>query len=133
MKGVNKSHLLNLPLGKDFYKPLKIPVVFHLLEVLKASNGSIDSEKLKNLQLLLLTTYPRLINFGNGHDEAILANAAMSSFFPPNVEQEMKSFYSKMYNKEVEIKDIVDMLVIMKTSDDPHKQDSFCMYDSFFA
>ena len=117
--------------GKDFYKPLKIPVVFHLLEVLKASNGSIDSEKLKNLQLLLLTTYPRLINFGNGHDEAILANAAMSSFFPPNVEQEMKSFYSKMYNKEVEIKDIVDMLVIMKTSDDPHKQDVFaCMIHS---
>lgn len=110
---------------------LKIPTVFYLLEKLKTSNGLIDAEKLKNIQLLLLTTYPRLINFGTGHDAAILANEEKSSFFPSEVELEMKSYYSKMYNKEVEIKDIVDMLVKMKVSDDPHQQDVFaCMIHS---
>ncbi|EGW30545.1 uncharacterized protein SPAPADRAFT_143625 [Spathaspora passalidarum NRRL Y-27907] len=110
---------------------LKIPIVYYLLEKLKSSNGLIDSEKLKNLQLSLLTTYPRLINFGNGHDEAILANEEKSPFFPQNVELEMKTYYSKMYNKEVEIKDIVDMLVKMKVSDEPHHQDVFaCMIHS---
>lgn len=107
---------------------LAIPTVFYLLEKLKTLNGLIDAERLKNLQLLLLTTYPRLINFGNGHDQAILANAQALPLFPPSVEQEMKSYYSKMYNKEVEIKEVVDMLIQFKLSDDPHKQDVFaCM------
>lgn len=113
------------------YRVLKIPDVYYLLEKIKSSKGLIDLDKLQNLQLLLLTTYPRLINFGNGHDESILANAAISNFFSPNVETEMKAYYSKMYNKEVDIKEIVDMLVNMKTSDDPHKQDVFaCMIHS---
>lgn len=115
----------------DPTKLLKIPFVYSFLEKLKSNGGLVDSEQLKNLQLLLLTTYPRLINFGNGHDETILANAENSNFFPPDVEQEMKSYYSKMYNKETEIKDIVDMLVRMKASDDPHQQDVFaCMIHS---
>ncbi|CAI5760571.1 unnamed protein product [Candida verbasci] len=112
-------------------KILNIPTVYYFLEKLKSNNGIVDAEKLKNLQLLLLTTYPRLINFGNGHDEAILENEKISYSFPPNVESEMKTYYSKMYNKEVEIKDIVDMLIKMKSSDDPHQQDVFaCMIHS---
>lgn len=95
---------------------MKVKVVYYLLEKIKSSNGVIDAKKLKNLQLLLLTTYPRLINLGNGHDEAILANEEKSPFFTPNVELEMKSYYSKMYNKDLEIKEIVDMLTQMKSS-----------------
>ena len=112
-------------------KMLTLPLVFYVLEKLKASNGLIDAERLKNLQLLLLTTYPRLINFGCGHDAAILANSERYSTFPSDVEQEMKSYYSKMYNKEMEIRDIVDMLVRMRLSDNPHDQDIFaCMIHS---
>lgn len=112
---------------KGAYKVLRVPVVYYLLEKLKNSNGLIDAERLKNLQLLLLTTYPRLINFGCGHDEPILSNETLySSLFPPQVEGEMKTYYSKMYNKEMEIKEIVDMLVRMKTSSIPHDQDVFC-------
>lgn len=119
------------PSPHDHYKILKLTDVNYWLEKLKANKGLLDSEKLKNSQLLLLTTYPRLINFGYGHNEAILKNAEVSNFFPRDVEQEMKAYYSKMYNKEVEIKDIVDMLVAMKSSDDPHKQDVFaCMIHS---
>ncbi|KAK6464630.1 CCR4-Not complex component, Not1-domain-containing protein [Scheffersomyces coipomensis] len=118
-------------LGDDPINVLRLPVANYLLDKLKSSNGLVDSDKLKNLQLLVLTTYPRLINFGNGHDEAILSNAENSICFLPAVEQEMKSSYKKMYNKEVEIKVIVDMLIAMKNSDDPHQQDVFaCMIHS---
>lgn len=112
--------------GNHTVAPLAIPAVYAMLDKLKAAGGLLDAERLKNLQLLLLTTYPRLINYGNGHDAAILANTAPA--FSPAVEQEMKAYYLKMYNKEVDIKDIVDMLVQFKNSDDPHKQDVFaCM------
>lgn len=113
-------------------KALKISVVYYLLEILKGSQGQVDPDRLKNLQLSLLTTYPRLINFGTGHDSAILINEEQfGNVFPPQVEQEMKAYYSKMYNKEMEIKEIVDMLVRMKVSDVPHDQDVFsCMIHS---
>lgn len=113
-------------------KTLKVFVVYYLLEVLKGSQGLVDADRLKNLQLSLLTTYPRLINYGTGHDKAILANEEQyANVFPPQVEQEMKAYYSKMYNKEMEIKEIVDMLVRMKVSDVPHDQDVFaCMIHS---
>lgn len=113
-------------------KALGVSVVYRLLEVLKSLQGFVDADNLKNLQLSLLTTYPRLINFGAGHDQAILANEAnYSNVFPAQVEQEMKAYYSKMYNKEMEIKDIVEMLSRMKNSDNPHNQDVFaCMIHS---
>lgn len=113
-------------------KALKVSVVYYLLEVLKSSQGLVDADRLKNLQLSLLTTYPRLINFGTGHNNAILANEEQfANVFPSQVEQEMKAYYSKMYNKEMEIKEIVDMLVRMKVSDVPHDQDVFaCMIHS---
>ncbi|CAH2353506.1 general negative regulator of transcription subunit 1 [[Candida] railenensis] len=119
-------------MNDDFNKVLRIPVVYYLLDKLKANGGIIDADRFKNLQLSLLTTYPRLINFGSGHDEAILSAAiGGENFFSSDVEQEMKSYYSKMYNKEMEIKDIVDMLTRMKISNVPHDQDVFaCMIHS---
>ncbi|OBA21148.1 Not1-domain-containing protein [Metschnikowia bicuspidata var. bicuspidata NRRL YB-4993] len=113
-------------------RPLKVSVVYLLLDALKGSQGLVDPERLKNLQLSLLTTYPRLINFGIGHDKAIMKNEEMfSNFFPPQVEQEMKSCYSKMYSKDMDIKEIVEMLGRMKNSDVPHEQDVFsCMIHS---
>lgn len=116
-------------MNDELHKVLKVPIVYYLLDKLKANGGIVDADRFKNLQLLLLTTYPRLINFGCGHDEAILsATISGENFFNTDVEQEMKSYYSKMYNKEMEIKDIVDMLTRMKISNLPHDQDVFaCM------
>lgn len=112
-------------------KPLRVRTAYALLEVLKALQGVVDAERYKSLQLLFLTTYPRLINFGTGHDAAIEANEALHQCFPPIVEQEMKAYYSKLYNKEIEIRDLVDMLAKMKSSDDLHDQDVFvCMIHS---
>lgn len=127
-----QQQLANETRPSDGSRALKVSIVFRLLEIIKSSQGLVDADHLKNLQLSLLTTYPRLINFGTGHDEAILANESQfSNVFPPQVEQEMKACYSKMYNKDVEIKEIVDMLARMKLSDVPHDQDVFaCMIHS---
>ena len=113
-------------------EPLKVAVLYSVLNILKSLQGLVDAERFKNLQLQFLSTYPRLINYGTGHDAAIEANEAQYfNFFPAQVEQEMKAYYSKLYNKEMEIKDIVDMLAQMKESDVPHDQDVFaCMIHS---
>ncbi|KAL6454250.1 hypothetical protein SBY92_003711 [Candida maltosa Xu316] len=130
-RGQQLQQAQQLPQPPPPHRVLKVPIVYYLLEKVKSSNGVIDAKRLRNLQLLLLTTYPRLINFGNGHDEAILANEEVSPFFPSNVEMEMKAYYSKMYNKELEIKEIVDKLSRFKTSDVPQEQDIFaCMIHS---
>lgn len=112
----------------SFSKILELPFVYYLLERLKQNNAFTNSDSLKNLQLLILTTYPRLINYGNVVDDVILKNSKGSNFFSSKIEQEMKSYYSKMYNKEIEISELVNMLIEMKYNKDPHKQDVFaCM------
>lgn len=112
-------------------KVLGVATVYHLLNVVTKNAPFVPGEKLKALQLQLLTAYPRLINFGCGHDQAILENDKVSNLFPESVEQEMKGYYSKMYNRELEIKDIVEMLINFKSSDVPHDQDIFaCMIHS---
>lgn len=118
--------------GASAPRPLNIALTYELLEIVKSFQSSLDAFRLKTLQLSLLTTYPRLINFGSGHDEAILTSEQMyGNSFPPEVEQEMKSIYSKMYNKELEIKEIIEMLTRLKVSDQPHDQDVFaCMIHS---
>lgn len=115
----------------DNYKPLPLPTVYYLLSILGKNNGIIDNEKFKNLQLQLLTCYPRLINFGTGHDEAILENARNHSGFPEDIELEMKEYYSQLYNKKLDSNTIVDMLVRLKASDVPRDQDVLaCMIHS---
>ncbi|ANB15785.1 CCR4-NOT core subunit CDC39 [Sugiyamaella lignohabitans] len=89
-------------------------------------------EKLKAIQIQCLQSYPKLINFGQGHDDAILAHGDINSF-PPEVEREMKLYYQKMYEQKIEIRDIITMLQRLKKSDDPLDQDVFaCMVHSLF-
>jgi CCR4-NOT transcription complex subunit 1 len=89
-------------------------------------------EQLKAIQIQCLQSYPRLINFGQGHDAAILAHGDVNSF-TPDIEREMKLYYQKMYEQKIEIRDIIAMLQRLKKSDDPHDQDVFaCMVHSLF-
>lgn len=90
------------------------------------------SEQLKTIQIQCLQAYPRLINFGQGHDEAILANSDLP-IFPASVEQEMKLCFQKMYEQQIEIRDVIQMLKRLKQSDEPRDQDLFaCMVHSLF-
>lgn len=117
--------------GHALTKSLNLQTVHLLMNSLSQRKLPTDLvDKFRNLQALCLQAYPRLINFGQGHDEAILSNSATNTF-SVDVEKEMKSYYQKMYNKEIEIKDVIHMLRKLKDSDDPHDQDVFaCMIHS---
>lgn len=87
-------------------------------------------EQLKSIQIQCLQAFPRLINFGQGHDAAIIAH---TNSFSPDVEREMKLYYQQMYERQIEIRDIITMLQRLKQSDDSHDQDVFaCMVHSLF-
>ncbi|GME71606.1 unnamed protein product [Ambrosiozyma monospora] len=122
----------NAQQGRRLMKSLNLETVYFLMTSL-GSKKQFPAElfdRFKNLQALCLQAYPRLINFGQGHDAAILMNSATNTF-SVDVEKEMKVYYQKMYNNEIEIKDIVHMLQRLKVSDNPHDQDVFaCMIHS---
>uniref|UniRef100_A0A060T7L4 General negative regulator of transcription subunit 1 n=1 Tax=Blastobotrys adeninivorans TaxID=409370 RepID=A0A060T7L4_BLAAD len=89
-------------------------------------------EQVKAIQIQCLQLYPRLINYGHGHDAALLANGESNSF-SEEVESEMKAYYQKMYAQQIEIRDIITLLQKLKQSDNPHDQDVFtCMVHSLF-
>ena len=121
----------NAQRGKKINKTLDLQTVYLLMTTLTSEKLPKELfERSRSLQTLCLQAYPRLINFGQGHDSAILMNSATNTF-SPDVEKEMKLYYQKMYKKEIEIKDIVHMLQRLKNSDNPHDQDVFaCMIHS---
>ncbi|AGO10565.1 AaceriABR112Cp [[Ashbya] aceris (nom. inval.)] len=80
--------------------------------------------RLNDVEYKLLNTFPRLINFGHGHDQAILANGDLVPI-ATDVEKEMQTYLQKMYNKEMQIKDVVDILRKLRDSDNSRDQDIF--------
>lgn len=116
------------------HKSLSLMAVHGLLELVDdASLSNQQSIEVRIVQKQCLLAYPRLINFGYGHDEAILANIVSSSphTFPLSVEQQMKEYFQRMYNNNMEITEIVKMLQNLKESNNPYDQDVFaCMIHS---
>lgn len=95
-------------------------------------NAPEQVDKIHSLQLLLLQDYPRLINFGEGHDEAIMENEYYSSF-SPDIETEMKVCFEKMYEQQHDIQEVISFLERLKESEIPRDQDLFaCMIHSLF-
>lgn len=91
------------------------------------------SDRLNVLQVQCVQMFPRLINFGQGHDAAILSHGGDNNTFPEKVESEMKMYYQKMYATQMGIRDIITMLQRLKQSDIPSEQDVFaCMIHSLF-
>lgn len=117
--------------GKVLNNSLNLEIIHFLLNSIQVEKLSGDLKaRYNDLLGLCLQAYPRLINFGQGFDEAILINSSINSF-SVDVEKEMKLYFQKMYKKEIEIKDIVHMLKKLKFSDNPHDQDVFaCMIHS---
>ncbi|ODV95699.1 hypothetical protein PACTADRAFT_58766 [Pachysolen tannophilus NRRL Y-2460] len=113
-------------------KNLKLTTVHSILNVI--SNQKLSAQNLeifKNIQVQLLQVFPRLINFGFGHDEAILAADELNPHFSPEVEEKMKLYFQRMYSNELEIRTITDLLRNLKNSDNPQEQDLFaCMLHS---
>lgn len=112
---------------------LNLRSVAAALQILNAVEIPPDRiEQYKAIQIQCLQSYPRLINYGQGYDFAILSHTDSNSF-SSEVERKMKVYYQQMYEQQIEIRDIITMLQRLKQSSDPHEQDVFaCMVHSLF-
>lgn len=114
---------------------LTLRAVSTAIQLLNSTNLSGPrAEQYKSVQIQCLQSYPRLINFGftQEHDKIILSHTE-SNTFSSDVEFEMKRHYQRMYEQQIEIRDIITMLQRLKQSTDPRDQDVFaCMIHSLF-
>lgn len=99
---------------------------FHsLIEVLnKCPLDVLQLQRFESLKFSLLIAFPRLINFGFGHDEAILANGDIAGI-NNDIEKEMQNYLQKMYSGELAIKDVIELLRRLRDSDLPRDQEVF--------
>lgn len=92
-----------------------------------------DRGRFETIQFSLIIAFPRLINFGFGHDQAILSNGDLTPI-SSDVEKEMQDYLQKMYSGELAIKDIIDILRSFRDSDVGRDQDVFsCMTHAVIA
>ncbi|CCK72050.1 CCR4-NOT core subunit CDC39 KNAG_0I02650 [Huiozyma naganishii CBS 8797] len=97
---------------------------FLVTSLMNLSLAGATLSRFENLQYAIIIAFPRIINFGTGHDKAILANGDFSPI-TPDVEKEMQNYLQRMYSSEIAIKDVVEILRKLKESDDPRSQDVF--------
>ncbi|BFZ65241.1 CCR4-NOT core subunit cdc39 [Saitoella coloradoensis] len=114
---------------------LRVETVAVFLRVLMNNPmNSANAEIFRTVQSSCLQVYPRLMNIGQGHDAAILANEAdHGNTFARDVEKEVETYYQRMYEERLPISDVIVMLQRLKESDEPRDQDVFaCMLHSLF-
>ena len=111
---------------------LTIKTVSILLDALVQAIGS-DNVEIVSLERQCIQAYPRLINYGEGVDDVIDQNGAESNLIPQSTDEQMQDLYKRMYNRSLEVRDIITLLRDYKTSKDPAKQDLFaCMIHGLF-
>lgn len=111
-----------------------LPAMHYLITTLiKYSLKESDQERFEAIQFSLIIAFPRLINFGFGHDQAIMNNGDLAPI-APDVEKEMQNYLQKMYSGELAIKDIIDILRKLRDSQNARDQDVFaCMTHAVIA
>lgn len=106
---------------------------FLITTMVKFSLKESDLERFEGIQFSLIIAFPRLINYGFGHDQAILSNGDINPI-APDVEKEMQNYLQKMYSGELAIKDIIDILRKLRDSQNVRDQDVFaCMTHAVIA
>lgn len=115
-------------------KVFDIPALHHLITILMSfPMNPTDHERFSAIQLSVIIIFPRIINFGYGHDQTILSNGDLAPI-PADVEKEMQSYLQKMYSSELAIKDIIDLLRRLRDSENSRDQDLFaCMAHAVLA
>ncbi|RPA83679.1 Not1-domain-containing protein [Ascobolus immersus RN42] len=108
---------------------IQVAPVYIFLEVLARRSDLLSAQHMivVDAQRICIQAYPRLINMGQGKDQILIdSNVQYGNGFPKNVDEEMTANYKKLYNQEVEIRNIVEYLRKLKISDEPEEQDLFC-------
>ncbi|KAJ3299964.1 hypothetical protein HK104_005661 [Borealophlyctis nickersoniae] len=113
--------------------PLSVDVVAIFLRILHSHSGTMSAENsdfLKEIFSTCLQAYPRLINLTSTVDES---PSGEGTTFSEDVEEEVNSYYEKMYKGEMSIAQIVDLLQRFKASTNAREQDIYkCMIHNLF-
>nr|KAJ3414525.1 hypothetical protein HK105_001741 [Polyrhizophydium stewartii] len=111
--------------------PLSVDVVGIFLRILRASSGSMPPEladMLRNVLAICHQAYPRLAN--NGAEEALFTEGTT---FPLEIEREANSYYERLYEGDLTIPQVVEMLQRLKVSGNPRDQETFrCVIHNLF-
>ncbi|SZE99712.1 unnamed protein product [Blumeria hordei] len=85
------------------------------------------------VQRRCITAYPRLINYNEGFNDIIDANGAETNYLPISANEKMEEHYKRMYNDDLQVRNVVDALESYKRSRDPSDQEVFaCMIHGLF-
>lgn len=112
--------------------PLTVMTVHTLLEFIEKQHCLPDHE-LVPLQRHCISTYPRLVNYGTGFDEIINANGRNGNGVSVEADARMQEHYKLMYSGESQVRDVIEVLQKLRTSETPADQDLFaCMIFGLF-
>ncbi|GAA5806524.1 hypothetical protein HPULCUR_012060 [Helicostylum pulchrum] len=89
-----------------------------------------NTEQLKEVQNQCLQTYPKLMNV---RTQAAPGSTGSEVSFKPDVEEEANLYYERIYNGELSLDDMIEVLKRLSTSNDTREQDVFaCMIHNLF-
>ncbi|MCJ1356850.1 MAG: hypothetical protein MMC33_006846 [Icmadophila ericetorum] len=111
---------------------LAMKTVYVLLEILGEQMKD-RNEELIALERQCIQAFPRLINYGEGFDDVIEASGEENNSLSDATDAEMQDLYKRMYNNELDVRQIVEVLQDYKTSRESSRQDLFaCMIHGLF-
>ncbi|KAH6678662.1 CCR4-Not complex component, Not1-domain-containing protein [Halenospora varia] len=112
---------------------LPVKTIAAMLDVLVQISPKTPEQELISIQRICITSYPRLINYGEGFDDIIDANGRESNALPKEANEKMEEHYKRMYSQDLQPRDIVLALDRYKHSREPADQDVFaCMIHGLF-
>jgi CCR4-NOT transcription complex subunit 1 len=109
---------------------LSVKTVFAFLTFLQQY---LPEETATSILRICIQAYPRLINYGEGYDEIIDANSKDGNSMSAEADAAMQEHFKKLYNRESEVRDLVEALRQYKHSEEPTDQELFaCMIAGLF-
>jgi CCR4-NOT transcription complex subunit 1 len=85
------------------------------------------------LNRIAIGAYPRLINYGEGFDAIIRENGRNGNAISAEADAAMQDHFKGLYNRETDVKSMIEALQRYKSSEDPVEQELFaCMIQGLF-
>ena len=111
-----------------------IPLMVDTAYVLLTWLGQVLSEDmLIPLNRVAIGAYPRLINYGEGFDAIIREDSKNGNAISPEADAMMQDHFKGLYNRETDVKSMIEALQRYKNSEDPREQELFaCMIQGLF-
>ena len=124
------QQLLRNPEALPTTVPLTVKTVFAFLNFLQEL---IPDDNIIPLLRHCIAAYPRIVNYGEGFDEIIDANGKNGNALASAADAQMQEHFKKLYNKESDVREIVEALRRYRQSEEPAKQELFsCMIAGLF-